>query len=781
VLKKLQGISLKRQLIASTLVLAAVSLAIGGYVLNVSERQSDSIDWAGRVFTAHESLHGAQESFTNARRGARSYLLYGDPAALTQYQTELAEFDQAMATTYAILQIDQPSAIPALDALTAAVDAWRVEDADVGIALRDGWTGEPEALQTEALHFVQDPAIKALLADTTAQFEAALSTVRAELLRRVTTVQEDSRQLTSIVIASLALILTVLALNGLYLYRGIARPLGELSRAAMGIAQGDFARRTGVTKQDEIGLAAGSFDLMAEKTEQLVAGLESAQSELREREHRLNTILSNVGDAILIVHTDGTIVQANPAAERLFERESNQLAGTHVKSVIEREAGMNVDGEFTELEAGPKQRVITGIRPDETHFPIDSTASRVRIGDRWHVVLCLRDMSERVEAERALRQSYLTAEGARLLTRSVIDAVNDIMLFISLDQRVELVNRRHHDYFGVRDDEIVGRSLDELGELYEKILEHPAPLFEAMRRPFAAGEPARAIALTQQWPSQRDLNVVVLPVQGPDGDVCGSLCAMRDISVEREADRMKSDFVSLVSHELRTPLTAIHGYVDLLLDGAVGELNKDQSEFLGIISASATRLVTMTNDLLDASRIEAGHVDLRQTDMDVAPQVRTVVSTLQNQASAKRQSLTAAIPDDLPKVYADPNRFIQILTNLVSNASKFTGPDGDIAIRAGVDGDAVRFEVSDSGAGMTLEEQSRLFTRFYRVRNRASERAGGTGLGLAICKALVEAQGGDIGVISAPGAGSTFFFTLPISSKAASQLLATPELELARS
>lgn len=229
----------------------------------------------------------------------------------------------------------------------------------------------------------------------------------------------------------------------------------------------------------------------------------------------------------------------------------------------------------------------------------------------------------------------------------------------------------------------------------------------------------------------------------------------------QEANRLKTEFVSMVSHELRTPLTSIQGYVDVLLEGETGKLGDEQQECLAIVRANAQRLLGLINDLLDISRIEAGRIELQRTALDLAPVICGVATSLRPLIQGKGQQLTLDLPDTLPAVWGDRNRVTQVLTNLVSNAHKYTPAGGHITVAARPDDGFVRVDVQDTGIGLSSEEQAQLFTKFFRGRNRTGQAAGGTGLGLVITRALVELHGGQITVSSAPGRGSTFSFSLP--------------------
>jgi signal transduction histidine kinase len=233
----------------------------------------------------------------------------------------------------------------------------------------------------------------------------------------------------------------------------------------------------------------------------------------------------------------------------------------------------------------------------------------------------------------------------------------------------------------------------------------------------------------------------------------------------QEANRLKTEFVSMVSHELRTPLTSIQGYAELLLEDK--QISEVQRESLTIVKKNADRLLVLINDLLDLSRMEAGKVDLHRTSLDLACLIPEVAGSLRPLIEAKRQRLRLDLGDALPAVWADADRVTQILTNLISNAHKYTQVDGSITVAARPNDGFVCVDVSDTGVGLSPEDQAQLFTKFFRARDRSPQAVGGTGLGLVITRLLVELHGGRITVSSAPGQGSTFSFSLPVLEAAA--------------
>jgi signal transduction histidine kinase len=240
----------------------------------------------------------------------------------------------------------------------------------------------------------------------------------------------------------------------------------------------------------------------------------------------------------------------------------------------------------------------------------------------------------------------------------------------------------------------------------------------------------------------------------------------------QEADLAKSEFVSFVSHELKTPMTSIRGYTDLLLGGAVGQINEAQENFLNTVRSNVNRMATLVSDLADISRIESGKLRLDFASVEINSMVNEVVRSQAQGLEEKQQVLTQVISADLPPVWGDRLRIVQILTNLLSNASKYTHNEGRITIRAvqkanlwDPEGapEVVLIAVEDSGIGMAKEDQNQIFTKFFRSADPKAREVPGTGLGLNITKNLVEMQGGKIWFESEYGQGTIFYFTLPIA------------------
>jgi two-component system phosphate regulon sensor histidine kinase PhoR len=231
-----------------------------------------------------------------------------------------------------------------------------------------------------------------------------------------------------------------------------------------------------------------------------------------------------------------------------------------------------------------------------------------------------------------------------------------------------------------------------------------------------------------------------------------------DIVQLRKLEQMRSQFLGNVSHELRTPIFALQGFLETLLDGAIDDPNVNR-DFLEKAHSNAMRLNTLLGDLIDISRIESGEMQLSFRYFDVRDFIDSVIADMESVASAKDITLNVQYgTDPSQQVMGDRNRLVQVLTNLIDNAIKYTQNGGTITVGTRTEGENVWIDVTDTGIGILPEHLSRIFERFYRVDKERSREAGGTGLGLAIVKHIIEAHGGKVEVRSEAGKGSVFSF-----------------------
>jgi PAS domain S-box-containing protein len=379
------------------------------------------------------------------------------------------------------------------------------------------------------------------------------------------------------------------------------------------------------------------------------------------------------------------------------------------------------------------------------------TVARRADGTAAHVIGATVDVTGRKRIEAALRDSEAKFRGA-------FAAAPIGMALVSLDGRFLTVNQALCDLLGYDRSELTGIGFadvthpddrDRTGDFLRCVLsgeEHPLQAETRYLR--KDGQIVWGMLSTSLIHDDR-------------GRPASFIAQMVDVTRAREVERLKSEFVATVSHELRTPLTSVSGYVDLLLDGAAGELPEAADAFLTIVQSNARRLVSLINDLLDISRIEAGRLELRRMEVDLARAVGEIATSFQPQLRAKEQRLRLEIAEDAPPVWADAERVTQILANLLSNAHKYSPTGSEIVVTVQRDALGSRVEVIDHGVGMSAADQARLFEKFYRVPSSGAALETGTGLGLAITRSLVELHGGAIWVRSTPGEGSAFVFNLP--------------------
>jgi signal transduction histidine kinase len=227
------------------------------------------------------------------------------------------------------------------------------------------------------------------------------------------------------------------------------------------------------------------------------------------------------------------------------------------------------------------------------------------------------------------------------------------------------------------------------------------------------------------------------------------------------ASQHKSEFLANMSHELRTPLNAIIGFSEVLTERMFGDLNEKQEEYLRDISASGTHLLSLINDILDLSKIEAGRMELELTDFDLPTAIDNALILVRERAGRRGITLEHSVDERLGEIHGDERKVKQVLLNLLSNALKFTPEGGRVEVRAGMVDGMAEISVTDTGVGIAPEDQGAIFEEFRQV-GTAEKKAEGTGLGLTLCRKFVELHAGKIWVKSQVGVGSTFTFTIPV-------------------
>jgi signal transduction histidine kinase len=298
------------------------------------------------------------------------------------------------------------------------------------------------------------------------------------------------------------------------------------------------------------------------------------------------------------------------------------------------------------------------------------------------------------------------------------------------------------------------------GDLWAGPMTGDAPLPEAS----AATPPAIELALIGRHGNEIYTEARVAQVVDDDGQLLGAVVSLRDVSAQREAEELQATFLSVISHELQTPLSVIRGFAELLADGVESMPPAQVRNKLQIVAEESERLSTMVENLLDASRIGAGGLELTREPVNIPRLVRQAVQKMEPLSA--RHHFVIAVPDDLPPVLADYARVEQVLINLLENAIKYSPGGGQITITSDLTSDEVILHISDEGIGVPEAERERIFSRFGRLNSRVVRQMKGVGLGLYIARAIITAHGGRIWVDPAPGGGAQFSFSLPRQYKA---------------
>lgn len=364
-------------------------------------------------------------------------------------------------------------------------------------------------------------------------------------------------------------------------------------------------------------------------------------------------------------------------------------------------------------------------------------------------------------------QAAIAIENARLFNdmteernrnRAILDSIADGVFTTDLEQKITNLNPAAERLIGQHCEDLLGKVyLEALGmsdRQGKPIIPEMSPCLQTIRER-ASTEP-RIFQINRADGKTALIALVAAPIIDSGEVISGVVGVFRDVTHEQEVSRLKDEFVSLVSHELRTPMASVLGFSELML---TRNLSESKSRlYVETIHKEAQRLSNLIGDFLDIQRMEAGRQIYNYSEVSLAELVRPILDLF----NAQRQRIEVSLPINLPPLWADPDRIVQTITNLIGNALKYSPNGGDVIFSAQPDKyGMIEISVKDYGLGIPKDAQSQLFGKFFRVDNSDRREIGGTGLGLAISREIVEAHGGKIWVESELGQGSVFYFTLP--------------------
>ncbi len=346
--------------------------------------------------------------------------------------------------------------------------------------------------------------------------------------------------------------------------------------------------------------------------------------------------------------------------------------------------------------------------------------------------------------------------------RTMVNHISDGVMCTNHENQVALANPAFLRMMGCSAPSAIGWAMEEvvnilpIKDMVNRALKMPESEFSELTEEIALNGNNR--------PEEIVLSIRCAPFRDRNGRNLGVITVLHDITALKRMDRMKSQFVSTVNHEIQSPLNTIMMQIQVILDGLAGELSEKQQTILSRVYQKINNLAIMASELLDLSRIESGLISLEREPVDMLAVIRDQVAFHKPRAEAQSIQIKINAPETLPPVMANRRNMEGVISNLITNAIKYSPDGGQITVSVSTEDDYLCIRVKDSGIGISQEDIKLIFQQFYRVKNEKTRQINGTGLGLAIVKRIVESHEGRIKVESLPGEGSTFTVLLPLGS-----------------
>ncbi len=573
--------------------------------------------------------------------------------------------------------------------------------------------------------------------------------------------------------------------------------LKSLTQAAIRMSQGAYSITFEESGDDEITTLSRAYNTLGEQIRKSLSQLEQRVAEktaalqevvtevevkndtlqqsrmamlnlledLRRDQKRDEVFLSSIGEGLIATDEKGKIVIANHSFEQILGWKAEEAVGKHFFEVI---TIFNKLSEVVHEKDHPLSKVLqTGKRvelsdhyyqkKDGTKIPIALVVTPIVIDGRIEgTIEVFRDISQDLAEKEQLQDAERNLEEAQrignfgsfvwdLRNNHIRWSLNSFLIH-GFVPSADSTPPPMEEYFAAIHPEDRKNAKESLQKAVAKEEHH-----EETYRVVWPDESVHFVKVRSQ---------VSFDEQHKPKSMKGTF---QDITKEMEVDRMKTEFISLASHQLRTPLTAVKWFTEMLIDGDAGKLENDALDFVKKISESNERMIELVNALLNISRIESGRIMIDPVETDLGDLVRQVLSELENKLQNKKLSVVVSVHPQLPKILIDPKMVRQVYLNFLTNAIKYTPEGGEISIFLSKnDTDAIS-QVTDTGYGIPLKEQDRVFQKFYRGENIIPIETEGTGLGLYLVKAIVEASGGKVWFKSEEKKGTSFWFSLPLT------------------
>ena len=506
--------------------------------------------------------------------------------------------------------------------------------------------------------------------------------------------------------------------------------------------------------------AKQDIDLLQTAGEILGGAIERQRAalKLRDSEERSRALLENAADAIFMHDVTGRFHYVNPRACEYLGYSQQELLRMNVVDIQLRFNARELTRIWRRMMPGHSE-VLRGIhrRKDGTTLPVEITVSVFNAGMEQNFLAVVRDITERLKNEAQINTALAEAEAARDQTDLILKSVADGLVVVDLQGRVTMMNRAAEKIAGLPLMDAVSRPVSSI--FSEKSFTGQICAILAGVRQEQVMEWAVSLPGSEQ---DQTIQAHSAPVLSREGELRGVIVILRDVSRERELDRMKNEFISTAAHELRTPLTAVMGFTELLLNQARFGLDDPvrQQELLTIVFEKALRLEEIVSELLDLSRMRYGKlISLEKGCCDIPALLQRVVA--EYRYASDQHCFEVTLPEGPLEILADRNKLEQVLENLLSNAVKFSPQKTPVRVGALVLGSRLLITVKDQGVGMGPEQLARVFDKFYRA-DGSNAAVPGLGLGMSIVKNIIESHGGEIWVESELGLGTQVSFALPM-------------------
>ena len=612
------------------------------------------------------------------------------------------------------------------------------------------------------------------------------------------------RNVTLLIIASAFFLLIIVILINTKSQKLIIKRILRVDESLKMLAKGNLSEKINVVHEDEIGdmekslntlnkfirknndfavnLGKGNFDMnykpmgkedmLGNALVKMKDSLKDKNLQLAESEKRFRE-LSNLSFEGIIIHQDGILIDANLSFLKMIRFTKEELIGKNVIALVVPEKYHQFLAEQRTKDY-VKPYEIEAVRRDGVVVPIEIESQNINYQGEIRRVSAIRDITARKKSEAEIQKLSV--------------AINQAFVAVAItdkDRKIEYVNPYFCELTGYTFDEVNGKTLcalqfnGEIPEEYEKIIGF-----------LSAGNSWEG-EFTSRKKNGKEYTerAIITPVKDEGGNVTNFIAVKMDITGQKEieealvkakekaeeSDRLKSAFLANMSHEIRTPMNSIIGFSEMLDMPDIEDENRNK--FIEIIKINSYRLLSLIDDMIDVSKIEAGLIEIHETKTNVNKLFSDIYDSFRFSANKKNLNLVldTGLKNELSTISVDSTKLNQIITNLINNALKFTHK-GEIKFGYKLKSDMLEYFVSDTGIGINEEHQKNIFERFRQVEVTATKKYEGTGLGLAISKALVEKMGGKIWVVSKPGFGSIFYFTLPYKPEAATDIIKEPEL-----